>query len=71
MYRACMYLSYLKVQNFKGMGCFHNEMHFAIPDMRTPGSGLNILVGENNSGKSTIFEAIDILRNGTKSKMAD
>ena len=54
-----MYLSYLKVQNFKGMGCFHNEMHFAIPDMRTPGSGLNILVGENNSGKSTIFEAID------------
>lgn len=71
MYGACMYLSYLKVQNFKGMGCFHNEMHFAIPDMRTPGSGLNILVGENNSGKSTIFEAIDFLRNGTKSKMAD
>ena len=66
-----MYLSYLKIQNFKGIGSSHNEMHFAIPDMRTPGSGLNILVGENNSGKSTVFEAIDFLRNGTKSKISD
>lgn len=60
-----MYLSHLRVKNFKGFGSQKNEMFFGIPDGQTPGSGLNILVGENNSGKSTIFEAIDFLRDGT------
>jgi energy-coupling factor transporter ATP-binding protein EcfA2 len=33
-------------------------MEFAIPDGSSPGSGLTILVGPNNSGKTTVFRAL-------------
>jgi len=46
-------------------------INFNIPDGETLGSGLNIFVGENNSGKSTVFEAINFLKNGTRKKIDD
>jgi len=66
-----MFIHKLKIRNFK---CFGNDLaplNFNIPDGRTPGSGLNIFVGENNTGKSTVFEIIDFLRNSTKKNIFD
>lgn len=37
------------------------NIHFAIPDKINPGSGLTVMVGPNNSGKSTIIEAMHLL----------
>lgn len=37
------------------------EIEFAIPDKENTGSGLTVLVGPNNSGKSTLIEAIHLL----------
>jgi len=66
-----MFIKELRIKNFK---CFNNEFKpliFNIPDGKNPGSGLNIFAGENNSGKSTIFEAINFLRNNTKKNIED
>ena len=53
----------IKRLTINGLRGFSDEtnIHFAIPDNETPGSGLTILVGPNNSGKSTIIEAIHLL----------
>ncbi len=59
-----MFLKKLTLHNFKGFQG-DNEISFSVPDNQTAGSGLNVFVGENNTGKSTIFEAIHFLRNGT------
>lgn len=61
-----MFVKSLRVVNFKGFSDENNYIEFNIPNGRDLGSGLNILIGENNCGKSTIFEAIDFLRNSTK-----
>ena len=63
-----MFIKKLSIHNFKG---FYNQdaIEFGIPDGQTPGSGLNILVGENNTGKSTLFEAIYFLRNNSKKEI--
>ena len=37
------------------------SIEFAIPDKKHCGSGLTVLLGPNNSGKSTIIEAIHLL----------
>lgn len=60
-----MYIKSMTIENFKG---FHGQqiIDFNIPDGVTEGSGLNIFVGENNSGKSTIFEAFDFIKDSTK-----
>lgn len=66
-----MFIRELNIKNFK---CFGNDLApliFNSPDNRTSGSGLNIFVGENNTGKSTVFETIDFLRNGTKKDISD
>lgn len=66
-----MFIYKLKIRNFK---CFGNDLApliFNIPDGRTLGSGLNIFVGENNTGKSTVFEIIDFLRDNTKKSISD
>jgi len=61
-----MFIKRITIQNFKS---FQNEsIDFFTPD---EGSGLNIFVGENNSGKSTVFEAVDFLRNGVKVSLED
>ena len=53
----------IKRLTINGLRGFSDEtnIHFAIPDNETPGSGLTILFGPNNSGKSTIIEAIHLL----------
>ncbi|OTG91098.1 ATP-dependent nuclease [Acinetobacter sp. ANC 3813] len=60
-----MFIKSLKVQDFKGFSKEDNFLEFSLPNGEA-GSGLNIFIGENNCGKSTILEAIDFVRNGTK-----
>jgi len=60
-----MFIKSLKVENFKGFAHDDNFLEFNLPNGEV-GSGLNIFIGENNCGKSTILEAIDFVRNGTK-----
>lgn len=59
-----MFVNKLKLKNFK---CFsENEISFSMPDGQNVGSGLNIFVGENNSGKSSLIEALYFVRNKIK-----
>lgn len=64
-----MFIKSICLSNFKGFIGDNHQINFNIPDDTTPGSGLNIFVGENNSGKSSIFEAVDFLRNGIKGEI--
>ena len=48
-----MYISKIKLHNFKGFKGNH-EVDFY--------KGVNFFVGDNNCGKSTVFEAIDFVR---------
>lgn len=48
-----MFIKSLLVKNFKCFGENSKPLELKIPDGIKPGSGLNIFVGENNSGKST------------------
>ena len=61
-----MFIKSRCLSNFKGFIGDNHQVNFKIPDGRTAGSGLNIFIGENNSGKSSIFEAVNFLRNGIK-----
>jgi predicted ATP-dependent endonuclease of OLD family len=63
-----MFIKKLKTKNFKVIGG-ENEVFFGIPDGETKGSGLNIFVGENNSGKSSLMEAAYFLRNKAKKNL--
>lgn len=60
-----MFIKSMTIENFKGYHGTHN-INFNIPDGTTEGSGLNIFVGENNSGKSTVFETLDFIKDSTK-----
>lgn len=44
----------------KGLRGFSTDqtLHFAVPDGKSPGSGLTIIVGPNSGGKTSIVEAI-------------
>jgi AAA ATPase domain len=55
-------LEHIKTLTVDGLRGVSGELplNLAIPDGR-PGSGLTILVGANNSGKSTVVEAFDAL----------
>lgn len=61
-----MYIKELGISNFKSFDSAPSTIAFNVPDGQTLGSGLNILVGENNTGKSTVFKAVDFVRNSTK-----
>lgn len=52
----------LSISGFRGFGV-KQEIPFAIPDGETPGSGLTIITGANNSGKTTILESIRAFNN--------
>lgn len=60
-----MFICSIKLSNFKGFIGENHKIEFNVPNGNL-GSGLNIFVGENNSGKSTVFEAVNFLRNGCK-----
>ncbi len=54
---------FIKNLTIKNLRCFADETigEFNVPDGSTPGSGLNILIGENGNGKTTVLEAINFL----------
>lgn len=53
-----IFIKKLAIQNYK---CFENEpINLSIPDGNR-GSGLNILIGENGNGKTSILEAINYI----------
>ncbi|MCX6717300.1 MAG: AAA family ATPase, partial [Candidatus Taylorbacteria bacterium] len=65
-----MFIKSLTIKNLKCFGNNDNFIKFKIPKKEISGSGLNILVGKNNSGKSTILEAIKYAKN-YKSQQVD
>ena len=50
-----MYISKIKLENFRSFSGEHDIIF---------NSGINFFVGNNNSGKTTIFKAIEFLQNG-------
>lgn len=58
----------IKAITISGLRGFSKEkiIEFSIPDKKTPGSGLTIMVGPNNSGKSTVIEAMHLLSTNVK-----
>ena len=54
-----MFVNQLQIKNFK---CFQDKTfeNLAVPNGEK-GSGLNILIGENGNGKTTLLEAINYL----------
>lgn len=49
----------LSIEGFRGFGK-KQTIEFAIPNGEKPGSGLSIIIGANNSGKTTVIEAIKL-----------
>jgi len=57
-----MYLSELKLWNFRKFGSNSTNLNLTQPDIVIPFSkGLNVLIGENDSGKSAIIDAIKLV----------
>lgn len=50
-----MYISKITLENFK---CFEGKISLKLND------GINFFVGDNNSGKTTIFKAIEFIKSG-------
>ena len=50
-----MYISKITLENFK---CFEGKISLELND------GINFFVGDNNSGKTTIFKAIEFIKSG-------
>lgn len=56
-----LFINSLQIKNFK---CFEDLIvNFCVPN-GNPGSGLNMLIGENGHGKTSILEAINFLTCG-------
>lgn len=53
-------MSFLKTLAIAGYRGFNErcEIHLAVPSNRREGSGLTVITGANNSGKSTVIEAL-------------
>ena len=47
----------LSIEGFRGFGV-KQTITCSLPDGETPGKGLNVLVGGNNAGKTTVIETI-------------
>lgn len=53
-----IFIKKLTIQNYK---CFENEpIDLSVPNGNR-GSGLNILIGENGNGKTSVLEALNYL----------
>ena len=55
-----MIIKRLSIEGFRGFSK-KIDLNFAVPDGINKGSGLTVLVGPNNSGKSSVIEAIHVL----------
>lgn len=56
---ADLFIKKLSITNYK---CFvKQDVDLKVPDGKSAGSGLNILIGENATGKTSILEAINYL----------
>ncbi|WP_085536942.1 AAA family ATPase [Massilibacteroides vaginae] len=56
-----MYISSLKLWNFRKYGNSEEVTEETIPHLEVPlNKGLNVLIGENDSGKSAILDAIKL-----------
>lgn len=56
-----MFIQKLTIKNFKCFAEDSEAIEFNVPDGKTEGSGLNIFVGENGTGKTATLEAINYL----------
>lgn len=54
-----MFLKRIQINNFKAFGG-ETEINLHVPNGKV-GSGLNILVGKNGSGKTSLLEALDLI----------
>lgn len=61
-----MIIKKLAIEGLRGFS-EKREIEFAIPDKINNGSGLTVMVGPNNSGKSTVIEAVHILNSSNNS----
>lgn len=62
---ANLFFKKVTIENLK---CFEKqEVNLSVPDGQNEGSGLNILIGENGNGKTTILDAINYLTQSTYS----
>lgn len=59
-----MLIKKLKIKGLRGFA-EETNINFAIPDNKNIGSGLTVLVGPNNSGKSTVIEAVHMLNSNS------
>ncbi|MEG0826526.1 MAG: AAA family ATPase, partial [Bacilli bacterium] len=55
-----MAIKFISISGLRGFST-KTLIKFAVPDNETLGSGLTVLVGPNNSGKSTVIEAVHLL----------
>lgn len=56
-----MFIQKLTIKNLKCFAEDSEAIEFNVPDGKTEGSGLNIFVGENGTGKTATLEAINYL----------
>lgn len=56
---SSIFFQKLKIENYK---CFSDhEIQLSKPDGITAGSGLNVLIGENGNGKTSLLEALNLI----------
>jgi len=54
-----IFINKVQIKNFR---CFKDQsIDLRVPDGETVGSGLNVIVGENGNGKTTLLESINYL----------
>jgi len=57
-----MYLKTLKLWNFRKFGSGNSDIDLTKPDIEVPfARGLNVLIGENDSGKTAIIDAVKLV----------
>lgn len=60
----------IEIENYRGVGQ-RQTLKFAKPDGTNPASGITVIVGPNNSGKSTVLRAVDAMYSGETTFVAE